>query len=80
MAKTAHKPQMAAKEVPALSREQMIAEVRNLRAGKLFVSNMEFVDVLLAAYDEAIAELRCMRLRLDPDARRPEVAPFGTEG
>jgi len=56
MAKSAHKPQMAANEVPALTREQMISEVRNLRAGKLFVGNMDFVDALLEAHDEMEAE------------------------
>jgi len=56
MAKTAHKPQMAAKEVPVLTREQMIAEVRNLRAGKLFVGNMEFIDAVRDGLDQAVAE------------------------
>lgn len=66
MAKTAHKPQMAPKEVPTLTREQMIAEVRNLRAGNLFVGNMAYVDALLAAYDEAWQEL--YRMRTDAEA------------
>ena len=40
--------------VPKVTRtpEQMIQEIRNLRAGGLFVNNMEFVDALLAAYDK----------------------------
>lgn len=44
--------------VPKVTRtpDQMIQEIRNLRAGNLFVSNMEFVDALLAAYDAMLGE------------------------
>ena len=48
--------QQAPKEQVILTQEQAIREIRNLRAGKLFVGNMEYVDHLLAAYDAAIQE------------------------
>jgi hypothetical protein len=44
---------MPKKETPKLTPEQMIQEIRNCRAAGLFVSNMEFVDALLAQYDAA---------------------------
>ena len=52
MAKKPKAIKMAPKEVVALTPRQMIAEVRRLRAGGLFVGNMEFVDALLKAYDD----------------------------
>jgi pyruvate/oxaloacetate carboxyltransferase len=51
MAKTAEREVKTPKEVLELTPEQKIAEIRNLRAGGLFVGNMTYVDALLAAYD-----------------------------
>jgi hypothetical protein len=48
--------QQAPKEKVILTTEAAISEIRKLRAGRLFVGNMEYVDHLLAAYDAAIAE------------------------
>lgn len=48
--------QQALKEKIVLTAEQAIREIRNLRAGKLFIGNMEYVDHLLAAYDAAIQQ------------------------
>jgi len=42
-------------EKVVLTPEQAIQEIRNLRAGKLSVGNMEYVDRLLAEYDRARA-------------------------
>jgi len=42
------------KETVELTTESAIREIRNLRAGKLFVSNMEYVDKLLEAYDQLL--------------------------
>jgi hypothetical protein len=49
--------QQAPKEQIVLTTEQAIKEIRNLRAGKLFVGNMEYVDHLLAAYDALLAQI-----------------------
>ena len=51
MAKTAENVANVPVEKPKLTPERAIAEIRNLRAGGLFVGNMEYVDLLLAAYD-----------------------------
>jgi len=48
--------QQAPKEKIILTPDQAISEIRKLRAGKLFVGNMEYVDHLLQAYDAAILE------------------------
>ncbi len=58
--------------VPKVTRtpEQMIQEIRNLRAGNLFVSNMEYVDVLLRGYDIACEQVNAFKLRLDEYAGR----------
>jgi hypothetical protein len=37
--------------------EKKIAEIRKLRAGKLFVTRMDFVDALLEEYDKAMVLL-----------------------
>ena len=83
MAKTAHKPQMAQKEVPTLTRERMIAEVRSLRAGKMFVGNMDFIEALLEAHDEARVEVRRLQTEIGANAileKLTEVAAPGAEG
>ncbi len=49
--------QQAPKEQVILTQEQAIKEIRNLRAGKLFVCNMEYVDHLLAAYDALLNQI-----------------------
>ena len=51
MAKTAENVANIPVEKPKLTTERAIAEIRSLRAGELFVGNMEYVDKLLAAYD-----------------------------
>lgn len=53
MAKTAESAADKLKtEKPKLTAEQAIKEIRNLRAGGLFVGNMEYVDFLLAECDK----------------------------
>ena len=42
---------MVKEEKSKLTDAEMLAQVRNLRAGKLFVCNMEYVDALLRLYD-----------------------------
>jgi len=49
--------QAAAPDKVKLTGEAAIREIRNLRAGKLAVGNMEFVDALLAEYDKLAARL-----------------------
>jgi len=49
--------QAAAPDKAKLTGEVAIREIRNLRAGKLAVGNMEFVDALLAEYDKLAAQL-----------------------
>ncbi len=49
--------QQAPKEKIVVTQEQAIQEIRNLRAGKLFVGNMEYVDHLLAAYDALLNQI-----------------------
>jgi hypothetical protein len=70
---------MAQKPKEELTPAQAIQEIRNLRRAKLFVSNMEMVDVLLAEYDKALAgveELASIRAELalarQPEAPQPE--------
>lgn len=48
------KAAMPAKKEAELSPMQAIAEVRQLRAGGLFVGNMRYVDALLAEYDHQV--------------------------
>jgi hypothetical protein len=79
MAKTAQL-KMAPKEVVVLTPEQMIAEVRRLRAGGLFVGNMEFVDALLAEYsklvhDHAVTALALAALEKTMEAHRADLQP-----
>ncbi len=45
---------MIREKPPELTSEQAIKEIRSLRAGRLFVSNMELVDKLLESYDGAM--------------------------
>ena len=54
---TAAGNKQAAKAKEVLSPEKAIAEIRNLRAGKLVVGNMEYVDLLLAEYDKEKASV-----------------------
>ena len=51
MAKTAENVANVPVQKLKLTAERAIAEIRSLRAGGLFVGNMELVDLLLAAYD-----------------------------
>lgn len=53
MAKTGIRQE--AKEKFVLTAEVALKEIRNLRAGKLFVSNMQYVDFLLAEFDHIVA-------------------------
>lgn len=53
-AENATRKGMAKKAAEALTPEQVITQVRTLRTGKLFVSNMEFVDTLLSEYDAVL--------------------------
>lgn len=46
---------MVKEEKPKLTDAQMVAEVRKLRAGKLFVGNMEYVDAVLRDRDSLVA-------------------------
>lgn len=60
MAKTAESAADKLKaEKPKLTAEQAIKEIRNLRAGGLFVGNMEYVDLLLAEFDRRGRENMC---------------------
>ena len=54
MAKTAENVANIPVEKPKLTTERAIAEIRSLRAGGLFVGNMEFVDKLLVEYDKLL--------------------------
>jgi hypothetical protein len=58
MARTAEKQQTKAKVKVALVPSEVINTIRSHRAGNLQIMNMEYMDVLLASYDEARAELR----------------------
>ena len=53
MSKTARASmgQQAPKEKKVLTTEAAIQEIRNLRAGRLAVLNVEYIDLLLAAHD-----------------------------
>jgi hypothetical protein len=51
-AENATRKGMAQTQKSSFTQEQAIAEIRNLRLSHLFVSNLELVDKLLAAYDE----------------------------
>ena len=51
MAKTAENVANVPVQKLKLTAERAIAEIRSLRAGGLFVGNMEYVDLLLAEYD-----------------------------
>lgn len=48
----------AVKEVYVETTEEAIQKIRNDRAGKLFVMNMDRVDKLLDAYDALVTELK----------------------
>ena len=56
MAKTAENVANVPVQKLKLTPERAIAEIRSLRAGGLFVGNMEFVDKLLTEYDRVVAE------------------------
>ena len=55
-AKTAQKQEAKPKQKVELNPVEVISTIRSNRAGKLFIANMECVDVLLAQYDAVIAE------------------------
>ena len=59
MAKTAENVANVPVEKPKLTAERAIAEIRSLRAGGLFVGNMEYVDKLLEDYDRRGRENMC---------------------
>lgn len=50
----------APKEKVKLTPEKAIQEIRNLRAGKLAVLNAEYIDLLLADYDAALATVQTL--------------------
>lgn len=54
MAKTAQRAVKTEKEITELSNDDKIKEVRVLRAGKLFVGNMTYIDALLTEYDKEV--------------------------
>ena len=58
MAKTAENVANVPVQKPKLTAERAIAEIRSLRAGGLFVGNMEFVDKLLEEYDQKVFEIQ----------------------
>lgn len=55
---TAAGEKKASKATKVWSAEEAINEVRQLRAGKLFVTNMELVDLLLADDDNLVGQLK----------------------
>lgn len=72
--KTAQKSAVVAPKPgrPKLTAAEAIHEIRNLRAGRGAVQNMEYVDLLLVAYDDACsAALAAMAER---DAAEREAA------
>jgi hypothetical protein len=59
--------QQAPKEKVVLTEEVAIKEIRNLRAGHLAVLNVEYIDLLLAAYDRVSEKYNTLHQRAFPD-------------
>lgn len=60
---------LAPKEQRKISSAEAVAEIRSLRAGGLFVGNMEYVDALLAGHDRLEAEVNRLLQELAAERR-----------